>query len=177
MKTLSIHNPEAYFVAYGIKNVENRVWTTRHRGSILIHVSTFEHDILDRLEVFRDFFAHVKWIDDKWDVDNSEFLGLLADNVFCLKNEYKGTKYAKQYELLKFCVNSGNEGNPHPLITGAIIGKVDIVDIQKNYDSEWADSNCYNWILANPIVFNTPVLQVKGKLRLWEFDIEKHMEV
>lgn len=34
---LSIRQPWAWAVASGIKDVENRVWTTRYRGVVLIH--------------------------------------------------------------------------------------------------------------------------------------------
>ena len=28
----------------------------------------------------------------------------------------------------------------------------------------------YNWVLANPVLFDEPILNVKGKLSLWEFE-------
>ena len=63
------------------------------------------------------------------------------------------------------------------LHTGAIIGSVEIVDCVINHDSIWAeksidgDKPTYNWILANPILFDKPI-PAKGKLSFWEFDME-----
>lgn len=52
--------------------------------------------------------------------------------------------------------------------TFAIIGHVDLIDIVKDSDSLWAEKGCYNWILRNPVLYKTPVINVKGKLRLFD---------
>lgn len=39
MKTLSVRQPEAWLLVNGIKDVENRTWTTGYRGPLLIHAS------------------------------------------------------------------------------------------------------------------------------------------
>lgn len=59
---------------------------------------------------------------------------------------------------------------------GAIIGSVEIVDCVIDHSSIWAektnlmrgDKPIYNWVLANPIEFNTP-FYCKGKQSFWEF--------
>jgi len=65
------------------------------------------------------------------------------------------------------------------LPTGKIIGSVEIVDCVINHPSIWAektpldkqleDKCIWNWGLANPIKFDTPI-PCKGKLSFWEFD-------
>lgn len=67
------------------------------------------------------------------------------------------------------------------LPTGKIIGSVEIVDCVINCDSIWAEKSdefmlqggkpTYNWVLANPILFDKPI-PAKGKLSFWEFDME-----
>jgi hypothetical protein len=52
---------------------------------------------------------------------------------------------------------------------GSIIGSVEIVDCSINHPSIWAEKGIYNWILANPILFNKPIENVKGKLSFWEY--------
>jgi hypothetical protein len=59
---------------------------------------------------------------------------------------------------------------------GAIIGSVDIVDCVQNHESIWAESTLlmgdfqiYNWVLANPVLFAKPILNVKGKLSFWDY--------
>lgn len=37
MKALTIFQPYAWLIVKGIKPVENRTWSTRHRGPLLIH--------------------------------------------------------------------------------------------------------------------------------------------
>ena len=39
MKTLSIRQPWAWLIVSGIKNIENRKWATKYRGTLLIHAS------------------------------------------------------------------------------------------------------------------------------------------
>lgn len=65
----------------------------------------------------------------------------------------------------------------------AIIGEVDIIDCIINHPSIWAEKTHYNeddfdvedpkpiwnWVLANPVLYDKPILNVKGKLSFWEF--------
>lgn len=52
MKALSIRQPWAWFIVQGFKNIENRDWSTKVRGPVLIHASKwYNHDeMLDDLE-------------------------------------------------------------------------------------------------------------------------------
>lgn len=45
MKALSIKQPWAYLIAAGIKDVENRSWSTNYRGRIYIHASKSKTDM------------------------------------------------------------------------------------------------------------------------------------
>lgn len=75
-------------------------------------------------------------------------------------------------------------------IEGAIIGEVDIIDCVTNHPSIWAEKSyinvnynslpfgeenekdmiIWNWVLANPVLYPEPILGVKGKLSLWEYE-------
>jgi len=67
--------------------------------------------------------------------------------------------------------------------TMAIIGSVEIVDCVVNHSSIWAektalpeqlDNKCiWNWVLANPILFDEPILNVKGKLGFWNYEFSE----
>lgn len=50
----------------------------------------------------------------------------------------------------------------------AIIGHVDLVDIVQDSKSVWAEPNNYHWILENSVLYEKPVINVKGKLRLFD---------
>ncbi|KAA6307968.1 hypothetical protein EZS27_040359, partial [termite gut metagenome] len=62
--------------------------------------------------------------------------------------------------------------------TSAIIGSVEIVDCIKGSESIWADNRTFvhkgeithlwHWVLKNPVLFEKPVLNIKGKLSFWE---------
>lgn len=52
----------------------------------------------------------------------------------------------------------------------AIIGEVTIIDCIRNSLSLWAEDGCYHWILKDAILYDTPILNIKGKLGLWDYD-------
>lgn len=52
---------------------------------------------------------------------------------------------------------------------GAIIGSVEIVGCVLNHPSIWAEKGVYNWVLANPIIYEKPIENVKGKLSFWDY--------
>lgn len=60
--------------------------------------------------------------------------------------------------------------------TSAIIGSVEIVDCVTNHPSVWAVDEWYNWVLANPVLFDKPILDVMGKLSFWDFDLYQKNE-
>lgn len=66
----------------------------------------------------------------------------------------------------------------------AIIGSVEIVDCGINHQSIWAEKShyevnlalhplrpIYNWVLANPVLFDKPIIGVRGKLGFWDYDL------
>lgn len=67
-------------------------------------------------------------------------------------------------------------------VVSAIIGEVEIIDCVVNHPSIWAEKDSvinqgdleaktiYNWVLANPVLYEKPILNVKGKLSFWEFE-------
>lgn len=56
---------------------------------------------------------------------------------------------------------------------GAIIGSVVITDCVQNHPSVWAEMGCWNWVLKDAILFDKPILNVKGKLSFWEYEFNK----
>lgn len=148
MKAISIKQPFASLIAYGIKDIENRTWKTNYRGKVYIHASAKQAGSYDELLN---------------DLQKIEF-----------KEKYDRVTLRKQHHF------------------SAIIGEVDIVDCVINHPSIWAEKSdnygrffrngvpayvgkkenkpIYNWVLANPILYEKPILNVKGKLSFWEFE-------
>ena len=50
----------------------------------------------------------------------------------------------------------------------SIIGYVDLVDIVTDSKSMWAEKGNYHWILKNPVLLKNPIINVKGKLRIFD---------
>lgn len=143
MKALSIKQPWASLIALGIKDIENRTWKTNFRGRIYIHASAKKAGELPYI------------LDD-------------TQGDFFYYNEPEGLK-------------------EHSLITSAIIGEVDIIDCVINHESIWAEKSefspyqengvphegmkpIYNWVLANAVLYDKPILNIKGKLSFWDFE-------
>ena len=151
MKALTIKQPYASLIVEGIKDIENRTWKTNYRGRILIHAGK------DNL------------------IKNLRY----GDDITCLNN--------KQLEYITN--NKHNDIINKELITGAIIGSVEIVDCVINHPSIWAEKGesiyigeyghnenykpIYNWVLANPILFDEPITNVKGKLGFWDYEFSE----
>lgn len=153
MKAISIKQPWAYLIASGIKDVENRTWKCPQKyigERVLIHASAKQCEVKGLLSV--------------------------------PQQEYLIAKIPNKMPLQKNIVN------------GAIIGSVEIVDCVINHPSIWAEKsidckdgcpdveNCpagkcphliYNWILANPIIFDEPILNIKDKLGFWDYEFSE----
>jgi hypothetical protein len=55
MKALSIKQPWAWLIVHGFKDIENRGWATRFRGSVLIHAGkSWDRDAEDDMVHGRD---------------------------------------------------------------------------------------------------------------------------
>lgn len=146
MKALTIKQPWASLIVEGIKDIENRTWKTNYRGKIYVHCSKATN-------------FNVQMTDPQ-----------TIAGIPVLKQAFHGT-----------------------MAFGAIIGEVDIIDCTLNHSSVWAEQMEYdvcpdtglhilrkgqkyvwNWVLANPVKYDKPILNVKGALSFWEFEKEAH---
>lgn len=103
--------------------------------------------------------------------------------------KYRGRVYihaSSQMAKYEFTWKQSSELAKHEeldIVYSAIIGHVDIVDCVVNHSSIWAEKSeiglldeptneygkpTYNWVLANPVLFDKPILNVKGKLSFWD---------
>lgn len=148
MKTITIKQPWASLIVKGIKDIENRTWPTKFRGRVLIHSGI--ENLFDKTAFYDDVLS-AKQINEI--VRNKKF-----DDIF----------------------------GKH-LHTSAIIGSVEIVDCVQNHSSKWAEPSfdlfvegdkepikserVYNWVLDKPVMFDTPITGVKGRLSFWEYEL------
>lgn len=59
---------------------------------------------------------------------------------------------------------------------GSIIGSVELGDCVQNHPSVWAEKGVWNWVVKNQKIFDSRIPNVKGKLMLWDYDIEKKLD-
>jgi len=53
----------------------------------------------------------------------------------------------------------------------AIIGEAELVDIVRNSKEVFAIQGNYHLVIANSVLYEKPILNVMGKLKLWEYII------
>ena len=147
MKAITVKQPWAFLICAGVKDVENRTWNTKFRGRVLIHVSAKPEKRLSVLS----------------------------------KAQYEtACKELQSKNLIPTMALEDWDKS-------AIIGSVEIVDCVQNHPSIWAEKTrevrtwangtemfipinpVYNWVLANPVLFEKPIENVKGKLSFWEY--------
>ena len=51
--------------------------------------------------------------------------------------------------------------------------QTDISNSRQTTSGVFVDKPIYNWVLANPVLYEKPILNVKGKLSFWEFENQK----
>lgn len=111
MRALSIRQPWVELILRGEKDVENRSWSTRHRGPLLLHASrTIE-------------------------VGDARAFGL------------------------------------SDLVTGSLVGMVDILDCTCEPRSRWHIAGSFGWYLVNPRRFAAPI-PYRGQVGFFHVDIE-----
>ena len=146
-KVLSVKQPWAHLICSGIKDIENRTWKCPQKyigQRVLIHSS-----------------------------------GTAAKEPYMLFNDDQAEQIGDRIMDVVASYHTRS----------AIIGSVEIVDCVINHSSIWAERakkdpwyeyihsksqearQVYNWVLANPILFDKPILNVKGKLGFWDYDL------
>jgi len=147
IKVLSIKQPWAYLICSGIKDVENRTWKCPQKyigERVLIHASA------------------------------AKMKGIEGDYLTERQIEYLHCGELPLIDLHKYYYRR--------IIRSAIIGSVEIVDCVSSHPSIWAEHSgglsgdakvIYHWVLANPILFDKPILNVKGKPGFWNYNLKE----
>lgn len=179
MKTLTVKQPWASLIVHGIKDIENRTWPTKFRGRILIHSSANPVPFNGRADGVKFTNQQIReiWNSDfnqpghrypDWmsELPNGVLLGSV-DIVDCVINHK--SEWAEKAENCCpecMCIESKN----HDLLGNGY-------RVCSNCEQEWwmhikydyYKKPIYNWVLANPVLFENPITDVKGKLSLWDF--------
>jgi len=151
MKAITIKNPWAFWICSGLKDIENRTWSTNYRGKVLVHVSSKMEDISNILDnyfndkMYHDLQQNIQWIKkSNYPYNIKDTCGAIigsVDIVDCVIN-YPSQWAEETYET--------NYGFRKPII--------------------------YNWVLKNPILYREPLFNVKGQLKLWDVTAEQYRD-
>lgn len=141
MKTLTVKQPWAYLICSGVKDIENRTWKCPQK---YIGQRVLIHASVERKN--SGHYNHALLTDEQI----KEAIQRLSDKATCL------------YDAFLF---NGNKNR----VFSAIIGSVQIIDCIQDHPSIWAEKDVYNWVLANPTLFDKPILNVKGALSFWDY--------
>lgn len=173
MKALSVRQPWAYLLCSGIKDVENRTWKLpeKYKGErVLIHASSLSK--------------------------NGEYGNIIYTTYGVAKPKDYSQIYALNKEQREFLTYGAADSNVfetvreyyRPMTTSAIIGSVRFGDCVINHPSIWAEKSqpadfdeygypaayynkIYNWVATDAVLFEKPILNVKGKLGFWDYDL------
>lgn len=169
MKTLSVKQPWAYLLCTGLKDIENRTWKLpqKYKGErVLIHVGLDKRLNLKALtkEQYNDVCDKFNWDAttvrpvDKW--DRGAIIGSVrfVDCVINHQSIWAEKGVIDQMECPKCgCIESRYFGDGEHLC-------------DRCSHTWWENENkpIYNWVVSDPILFDKPILNVKGKLGFWE---------
>jgi hypothetical protein len=115
MKALSVRAPWWWFILYGGKDIENRDWPTKFRGTVYVHASKW----FGIEEVDADFRNHIRLMSDEC---RARFAGqlitlrMLKDSGGCLVGTVDIVDCVERSKSPWFCGRYGFVlANPRPL--------------------------------------------------------------
>lgn len=159
MKALSIKQPWASLIAHGIKDIENRTWKVNFRGKIFIHASAKEAgsvlDLLnnDQSKKWNDYLNTLNTIPDK---PVSAIIGEVEIIDCVIDHDSIWAEHQAEKPKVEDYITSG------------------LPEEWTRYNAAWfkfIDSKrIYNLVLANAVLYDKPILNVKGKLSFWQPD-------
>lgn len=169
MKALSIKQPWASLIAHGVKDIENRTWATKKRERVFIHSSAkFAGDI------------NTLFSDDQWHAMGEEMRCNMVMKNFVF------SAIIGEVDIIDCVINHDSIWAEHKLkgrqcpecgcteyVNKNLVG--DGYRMCKQCHQDWwidiaYGKPIYNWVLVNPVLYDEPILNVKGKLSFWEFN-------
>jgi hypothetical protein len=175
MKTLSVKAPWAYYLAAGLKDVENRSWKTDYRGPIALHVSGDPLWILPDpgdaggpLPVLSDWYDVMDWRKSKTHIHDGEYWRKGKDGRVYIRSNLTPVE-DREFRLIDTWMRHLTTGVP-VMASHAIIGTAILSDIVRDSTSPWAERSQYHWLMTDACLFEEPVLEIKGALGLWSYE-------
>jgi hypothetical protein len=175
---LSVPNPVSYLICYGIKDVENRTWSTEHRGRLYIHsggrVSFRGMPDMSRypLPLVHEFD---RLMNDIEEIEaQTRYIGIVdyGLSVYLKKEPRQPDSIIAQYNLLQDVYDHYRSEQQGAFFHAeAIIGSVDLVDVISDSESEWAEPGRFHWVLENPRILKEPILRVREQPGIFAHEV------
>jgi len=176
---LSVPNPRSYLICAGIADVENRGFATDYRGPVYIHstgryaysgMPDMSEYPVPVIQEFNEMLAQIQEMDRA-----GVYISIPDSGVrIALKNEdEQSERSVAEYSLLADVYAAYKRDPTAPFFhVKAIVGRVDLVDVVSDSESEWAEKGYQHWILDNPVLFAQPIVGVsKSRTGLWEYEL------
>jgi hypothetical protein len=173
MKTLSVRQPHAALICAGVKTVENRTWKTDYRGRLFIHasgnaMSFYDFDVMPQKwnNLFADYIEkHDNFESPEGAPESIQAAFRLNRRIFehyhqPLDNNSDMKAWIKDAVKQYGCFFTSQ----------AIIGEATLTDIVQNSKDDFAEPRHYHWIMSGAVLYDKPIINVMGRLRLWEFN-------
>lgn len=96
-----------------------------------------------------------------------------ASKNICDMWKNKTNKLLLEYHNLidnYFLTDSSQNTDNYSSIFSAIIGECEITDCIQDSKSIWAESGCWHFVLKNPVLYDKPIINVKGALNFWNYE-------
>ena len=173
MKTISVKQPYATLICAGVKKIENRSWKTDYRGRLLIHASgdalSF-YDIGAFPQKWSNLFAdYIEQYDNfappKGAPESIKAAFILNRKIF---EHYR--QPLDNNSDIKSWIKDAVKKHGCYFLSQAIIGEATLADIVQDSDDGFAIDGQYHWIMKEPVMYDKPIKNVMGRLRLWEFN-------
>lgn len=149
MKAITLKQPWTFLVCSGVKDIENRTWKCPEKyigKRVLIHASKDTKSgfwMLNRPQLRYAF-------------------SMLSDNGHCALQEGERGAITGSVRIAGCTIN-------HPSIWAK---KTEGVMVGHTFVAPKGVKTIYNWVLEDAILFDNPILDVKGKLSFWESNYE-----
>jgi len=174
MKALSIKQPWASLICtpiednplLGIKDIENRTWRTHFRGRIYIHASG--QITRGKYSEFlpKEYWKSLSILEQNNLIYFSRITSAIIGEVDIIDCVQDHPSIWAEKSLIKPDVNDDKYYNNLFLDNCSFNQKLYNKDLAAFDNSK----PIYNWVLANPVLYDKPILNVKGKLSFWEFE-------
>lgn len=172
-KVLSVKQPWGYLLCVGIKDIENRTWKLpeKYRDKwVLIHASADLKLNLMALtrEQYNDACDKFEWNGAMKPVDQWPRSAIIGAVKFsdCVIN-HPGI-WAEKVKLAYPCENEDDYRDDN--------GKLDHETYGHDIRAYFKQKTIYNWVISDAILFDKPILNVKGKLGFWDYDLPEEYE-